>query len=97
MSKQTEKDPSNQDILTAINGFADEIEQRFATKDDLLVFATKKDFKTLEDKITALDDKLVTRLDRILVNTERLETERIAHQDWLQRHDQLFKKLLPQG
>jgi hypothetical protein len=82
--------PTKQNLATAL--------QNYPTKQDLATalqnYPTKQD---LANDLKLLEDTLVTKLDRILVNTERLETERVAHVAWLQRHDEQFKKLMPQA
>lgn len=103
MSKKTDKQPSNQDIIAAIHGFADDIEERFATKKDLkeelVKYATKADLKeeltkyATKKDLKQTEDRLMIVLDKIVVNTQRLDTERVAHRHWLERHEKILQTI----
>lgn len=56
MSKNTAKDtqPTNYELLTAIQNFANFAEEHFATKDDLLNFATKDDLAVVRQDLNGV-------------------------------------------
>ena len=50
-------------------------------------------FESLEKKIDSFEDKMVTRLDKIVVAIERLDQERLFQIHRLDRHEEDISKL----
>ena len=53
---------------------------QLATKDDLKNFATKDDLKKIEEKLSALDEKLDLRFNQLDYKLETTFNELLAHQ-----------------
>jgi hypothetical protein len=76
------KKPTIGDVLEAVHGLAshmdqrfEELDKKFATKEDLQSFATKED---LQNGLTTLESRITTEIDRFVVLHQTLDVELVS-------------------
>ncbi|MFA5995805.1 MAG: hypothetical protein WC801_05200 [Patescibacteria group bacterium] len=104
--QQTDRDPSNAELLLAIQGFANNNEQRLQKIETAVVFlqgfanyvqtnmVTKTEFNEVKQDVESLKqkaDNTTTILDGIAKNVSTIQQDHVASIAWLQRHDENFK------
>jgi hypothetical protein len=101
MSQHTKKEPTNREILKALQGQIQGLEQKMDERFDAAfeIFATKEDLKdavsglVTKDEFNEFKNETYDRFDRVMTKLNRLDVEEKAHLTWLQRHDKALEKL----